>query len=273
MNKAPHTPEGIEALPDGRSLSYCHYGHPEGVPIFQFHGTPGSRIFGLDSEQISDAGLRVVTPERPGYGRSSPNPNALVVADWVRDIQVLADRLQIDRFHVLGVSGGGPFALACAGLLPHRVVTATVVASPAPIDFASFWTGLSLLNRTLFLVSRNAPALLPALCAGLALIKKDRGEARTHEGEAFRQGGIGLEADLRALARNWGFPLGSIRVPVFLWHGERDCMASPTAAKRLAEAIPFCEPYFVPEAGHFIGRDPAIAQRMLNRILSVPLVN
>jgi pimeloyl-ACP methyl ester carboxylesterase len=184
----------------------------------------------------------------------------------------LADRLKLDRFHVLGVSGGGPFALACAALLPHRVITATAtaVASPAPIDFASFWTGISLLNRMSFLISRNVPFLLPALCTILALLKKDRNAVLTHEGEAFRQGGIGLESDLKILSNNWNFSLESIRVPVFLWHGERDSLASATAATELARTIPTCEPHFVPEAGHFIARDPIIAQEILDRLLGVP---
>lgn len=185
MSRALNTLDASEKLPDGRYISFCDYGHPAGIPIFQFHGTLGSRICGLDNEEVASAGLRILTPERPGYGRTTPNPNAAAVADWVCDIQVLADRLKLDRFHVLGVSGGGPFALACAALLPHRVITATAVASPAPIDFASFWTGISLLNRMSFLISRNVPFLLPALCTTLALLKKDRNAVLTHEGEAF----------------------------------------------------------------------------------------
>ncbi len=271
MPTAPHPPDSIEALPDGRYLAYGDFGHPEGIPIFQFHGTPGSRIWGLDNEEVANAGLRVLTPERPGYGKSSPNPHAIAVADWVQDVQVLADRLKLERFHVLGVSGGGPFALACAGLIPQRVLTATVVASPAPINFASFGEGTSFLNRMVFYVSQRMPFLLPPLCNALAALNKERGEVRTHEGEAFRQGGVGLEADLRVLSRNWGFLLESIHVPVLLWHGERDRLASPTAARELAKSIPSCESHFVPEAGHFIGSDPAIAQKILNRLLEVQM--
>ncbi len=88
MNKAFHTTEAIEKLPDGRCMSYCDDGHPDGIPIFQFHGTPGSRILGLDSEELSAAGLRILSPERPGYGKSSPNPEAVAVADWAQDIQI-----------------------------------------------------------------------------------------------------------------------------------------------------------------------------------------
>ena len=271
MNKALHTTGAIEILPDGRCISYCDYGLPDGIPIFQFHGTPGSRIFGLDSEEVSAAGLRILTPERPGYGKSSPNPDAVAVADWVRDIQMLADRLNLDRFHVLGISGGGPFALACAALLPQRVITATVVASPTPITTTGFWTGLSVVNRMVFFISRNATVLLPLLCAAMAALMKDRGEVYTHQGEAFRQGGIGLKTDLQLITKNWNFLLESIKVPVYGWHGERDNLASSTAGKELAKSIPSCEPHFVPESGHYIHRDPINAQKILDRLLEAPV--
>lgn len=271
MNKVPQTTEAIEILPDGRCISYCDYGHPNGIPIFQFHGTPGSRIFGLDNEEVSAAGLRILTPERPGYGKSSPNPDAEAVADWVDDIQMLADRLNLDRFHVIGVSGGGPFALACAALLPQRVITATVVASPAPMTTTGFWNGLSVVNRTVFFISRYATVLLPLLCTAMAALMKDRGKASSHQGEAFRQGGIGLKTDLKLITKNWNFMLESIRVPVYWWHGERDNLASATAGKELAKSIPTCEPHFVPESGHFIHRDPAIAQKIVNRLLEAPV--
>lgn len=271
MNKALHTTEAIEKLPDGRCISYCDYGHPDGIPIFQFHGTPGSRIFGLDSEEVSAAGLRILTPERPGYGKSSPNPDAVAVADWAQDIQILADQLNLDRFHVLGVSGGGPFALSCAALLPQRVITATVVASPAPMITTGFWTGLSVVNRMVFFISRYATVLLPLLSTAMAALMKDRGDASTHQGEAFRQGGIGLRTDLQLITKNWNFLPESIRVPVYWWQGERDNLASPAAGKELAKIIPTCEPHFEAACGHFIHRDPVIAQKILDRLLAAPV--
>jgi pimeloyl-ACP methyl ester carboxylesterase len=267
MRKTTETPDALITLPDGRAISYCDYGGPGGIPIFQFHGTPGSRIFGLDNEEVAKAGLRILAPERPGYGKSSPNPKATAVSDWVSDVDVLADHLKLDRFHVIGVSGGGPFALACAALLPQRVMTATVISSPSPMDFAGFWDNLSFFNRSLFYVSRSQPALLPAVCTALAMLMKDRQGRPTHQGEAFRQGRIGIETDLKLLSREWNIPLESIAVPVFLWHGERDTLASPTAARELAKTIPACESHFVPGAGHFLSRDPLIAQRVLDRIL------
>ena len=91
-------------LPDGRSLHWCEYGAADGLPSFQFHGTPGSRVFGLDSGEVASAGLRVVTPERPGYGRSSVHPGARL-ADLGSDMAAVADALCISRLHVLGCQG------------------------------------------------------------------------------------------------------------------------------------------------------------------------
>jgi len=182
----------------------------------------------------------------------------------------VVDALGISRFHVLGVSGGGPVALACAAGLPQRVLSATVVAGPAPSDGPGFWAGLSLANRALFAVARYLPALLPGVCAALALLMWDRpGQPPTHQGEAFRQGGAGLAADLRMLTRAWDVPLEAIRAPVFWWHGERDRLASPAGVRALVARLPTCEVHWVPGAGHFIGRDPALAERMLGRIREV----
>lgn len=134
-----------------------------------------------------------------------------------------------------------------------------------------FWTGLSVVNRVTFFISRYATVLLPLLCTAMAALMKDRGEASTHEGEAFRQGGIGLKTDLQLITKNWNFLPESIRVPVYWWHGERDNLASPAAGKELVKIIPSCEPHFVPECGHFILRDPVIAQKILDRLLVAPV--
>jgi pimeloyl-ACP methyl ester carboxylesterase len=90
-------------------------------------------------------------------------------------------------------------------------------------------------------------------------------------GAAFRQGGIGLKTDLQLITKNWNFLPESIEVPVYWWHGERDNLASPAAAKELAKKIPSCEPHFVPACGHFIHRDPVIAQKILDRLLAAPV--
>lgn len=261
--------EQIVQLPDGRNLSYSEYGSPSGIPIFQFHGTPGSRIFGLDGNEVTRAGLRIICPERPGYGKSSPHANYCFF-DWVNDVKTLADQIKLDRFHILGVSGGGVFALACAALMPENVISTTIISCPAPISFPSFWVGISRINKALFIVSSRYPKWLSLMCSTISVLKKNRTQTKTHEGEAFFQGGIGLETDLLILSNNWSIPLEKISIPVYLWHGECDVLASAVAAKDLAKIIPNCESYFIANEGHFIGRNPLVSKRMLERILRSP---
>lgn len=95
-------------LSDGRRLAYAEYGAANGIPVFLFHGLPGSRLsWGLLPNNPFPKGLRLIAPDRPGYGGSDPKPGRSLL-DWVDDVVELADALAIDRFAVLGVSGGGP---------------------------------------------------------------------------------------------------------------------------------------------------------------------
>src|SRR5512140_2489608 len=97
-------PAKILLLPDGRNLSYAEYGDPQGRPLIGFHGMPGSRYFmSILDAPARQAGLRLVAPERPGYGGSSPWRGGLL--DYTRDVLALADALKFERFAVLGVSG------------------------------------------------------------------------------------------------------------------------------------------------------------------------
>ena len=117
-------------LPDGRRLAWSEFGAPRGPVLMHCHGTPSSRMEGLVLHQAALGGVRVIVPDRPGFGRSDPQPGRSL-SDWPRDIAELADHLGIQRFAVSGISGGGPHALACAALLGDRVrVVVPVNASP-----------------------------------------------------------------------------------------------------------------------------------------------
>jgi pimeloyl-ACP methyl ester carboxylesterase len=185
----------------------------------------------------------------------------------VNDVKTLALQLQLDRFHILGVSGGGVFALACAALMPENLISVTIVSCPAPINFPSFWVGISRTNKAAFIVSSRYPKWLSLMCSILSVVKKNRTKTKTHDGEAFLQGGIGLKTDLLILSKNWNIPLEKISIPVYMWHGECDVLASAVAAKELAKIIPSCESYFIANEGHFIGRNPTASERVLERIL------
>ncbi|MBU2601745.1 MAG: alpha/beta hydrolase [Actinobacteria bacterium] len=93
-------------LSDGRTLGFADYGRPDAVPVMLFHGTPGSRVYGLDDDHLLDKfGVRVVCPERPGYGLSDPDPGR-TIRDWAADVKELADHLGLGRLHLAGESGG-----------------------------------------------------------------------------------------------------------------------------------------------------------------------
>jgi pimeloyl-ACP methyl ester carboxylesterase len=103
-------------LRDGRRLAYTELGDPAGIPIFHQHGMPGSRLeHEAEPEFYRSMGVRVITPDRPGYGLSDPHPRHPLIG-WPSDIVELADSLRIERFGITGLSGGGIYALACAAV-------------------------------------------------------------------------------------------------------------------------------------------------------------
>ncbi|KLO09468.1 alpha/beta hydrolase fold family protein [Schizopora paradoxa] len=119
-------------LPDGRTLGFAEYGIQDGYPLFYFHGFPSSR---LEPAPIDDIfrkhNLRAITPDRPGFGISSPQPGRRIT-DWPADVRALAENLRLPHYAVLGGSGGGPYALACAHLLPREQLSAVGVLAGAP---------------------------------------------------------------------------------------------------------------------------------------------
>lgn len=125
--------EQVIRLADGRKLGYAEYGDPAGKPLMYFHGLPGSRLEAkLTEPTASRVKARVIGVDRPGYGLSDFKPQR-ALADWPNDVSELANALGLDRFAVLGVSGGGPYALACARKIPARLSAVGVVGGLGPV--------------------------------------------------------------------------------------------------------------------------------------------
>ena len=254
---------------DGRALGYADCGDPDGTPLVVFHGFPNSRVFGaLFDEAGRERGVRILAPERPGLGVSDPLPNR-TVADWTDDVSDLANALGLDSFSVLGVSGGGPYAAACAARLP-RVERAGIVCGLAPLE------SVSLRDRLPFFIATHArPLATLALWADGRAARKNpekylesRAEATADADEALWRGEIGrvllesgreatshhgygaLAAELAASGRDWGFDLDSIDTPVFLWYGKRDHIVPLSMGVHYAERIPTAEAHFYPNQGH-----------------------
>lgn len=268
----------ILTLNDGRQLAYTEHGDLDGAPVFFFHGNPGSRYMRHPDENIATAlGLRIITPDRPGFGLSDFQPLRQLV-DYASDIRELADHLQVDQFRTFGVSAGGPYVAACAYALPNRLSVATIVSGAAPMNRPKALRGVNSAYQAVFRMSSQLPyvALRPLVEAHvqLALLqphklwfqrmhiasKADRyvleelginDEIDNYYHEAARNGARGIAWEAKLLATGWGFQLADIRVPVNLWYWEDDHIVPLQMGEYLSANIPASNAHFLPGGGHY----------------------
>jgi pimeloyl-ACP methyl ester carboxylesterase len=262
---------------DGRTIGTAALGPPDGFPVLWHHGNPGSRVPPVSESVLEAAGVRMITYDRPGGGRSSARPGR-VVADVKDDAAAIADAWGVERFGTMGISGGGAFALATAALLPDRVVAAAVLSGSAPIDAEGldFTAGMSDTNVR---AAEDEPADRAATLAEMEPIRQAilanplaalRGFAEEFpqsdrdaldipeiaqpiaEGmaECVRRSAEGWLDDSIAWGRPWGFDVRAISCPVSIWHG-RDDTAQPIGhARWLASRIPGAELHELDD-GHY----------------------
>ena len=238
----------ILQLPDGRDLAYIDSGDPDGFPLFYFHGSPGSRFEGLLFEDLNrELGIRMISTDRPGFGLSDFQEKRTYL-NWVEDISVLADYLDIDKFAVLGWSSGGPYAAAISFALPKRVTAAAIVAGEGP--YADMPKDIAEYDNFKFFTwsGRHAPWMLGAMFKVMRMILFARPEALSDLMgnnvppndvrfftvdfrneyiaillEAFRTGTKGVVQDMVIERREWPFRLNEIKdVPVSVFIGEDD---------------------------------------------------
>lgn len=262
-------------LPDGRWLAYAEFGDPDGLPVFVFHGVPGSRLLMSDDRPIAAAGIRMIAVDRPGIGRSGPQPRRRML-DWPADVAALADALGLRRFAVAGGSGGGPYALACAAALPERVTHVVLAASMAPFDRPGALDGFSPFRKFAWWMLLHAPFqrhvtswmqsrlfrnepdwMLRRMSRRMAEADREAiADAEVHDvlviqmREAFRQGWRGTAQDFDVLTRPWGFALADVTTPVDLWQGLDDANVPPAMGRYLAARLPNCRARFA-AGGHF----------------------
>ena len=264
---------------DGRNVRYETAGARDGYPVFLLHGTPGSRIGPKPRAAVLyRLGIRLISHDRPGYGGSDRWPGR-TVADCAADVERIADDLGLGTFAVVGRSGGGPHAMACAALLPDRVDRAAVLVSmaPAEADDIDWYAGMNDANVREFTAARlDEPKLVESLRmqadrtrrSPLSLLDALRGQisgpdrrvVRDPEierllletyAEAMRPGPYGWIDDTLALRRDWGFRLSDIRQRVRLWHGAEDNVVPASHTRWLAERIPRAEFEVQTETAHF----------------------
>ena len=270
------------STPDGRRLGVAEWGDPAGLPVFFLHGTPGSRLRRPPNEDdVRAAGLRVLMYDRPGYGDSDRQPGRRVV-DCVPDIVAIADALGLEKFHVVGGSGGGPHALAAAARLADRVLGVECWVSPGPIDEIDFdfragmdpenvqeygWALESeeVLHENLVgeaeqllgQFSNESETVLGEIdfsAADLDLIARD--DVQTSMGEmvveAFRTGVWGWVDDDLAMIEPWGFDLDEIGVPVTIRYGTEDVLVPAVHGEWLARHVPGARVVVDDSGGHMV---------------------
>jgi pimeloyl-ACP methyl ester carboxylesterase len=261
-------------LPDGRILAYQEFGDPQGLPLLFCHGMPGSRLDLLMIDPSLFAGLRIIAVDRPGIGGSTYLPGRTFL-DWPADITALADALALERFRVLGISGGAPYALVTAARLPDRVELAALVSPIAPLDAPGVSRGMGP-GKLFFLMARWLPFLaslqLNLMRSGLdkdpaGFLKQAGGtmpepdqralaDERVAAGflqsmeAALHTGVQGVRHDASLYAHPWSFRLEAIQAPVFLWHGEADRNAPVAMSRYLAERLPHSTARYYPGEGH-----------------------
>lgn len=242
----------------GTRLSYATYGDQDGAPLVFFHGTPGSRLLGrLLDDAAGEAGVRVIAPDRPGYGRSEL-PAEFDLSAAGRIVAVLADAVDAERVAVAGFSGGGPYALAAAATNPDRVRSVDLVSGAVP---PRFLTDRPAVTRVLGRLARRTPTLLSvgfrvqaalvgvfphgtvaaqytAESSPVAVPERVERLVAADFREAFAEGAAGAVTDFRLFSTPWSVEVESASRPVRLWHGTADANAPVEGARELAATLP-----------------------------------
>lgn len=278
-------------LPDGRTLAWAEAGAPSGFPLFLFHGFPGSR---LEVRGVEDLGrrhnVRFIAPDRPGYGRSTFQP-ARRITDWPSDVRHLACHLEVKRYGVLGGSGGGPYALACADAIPSdELASVGLLCSAAPWEAgtqglpwsarlgsyaAAYFPSVSVaiidfclnLARRLAASKYGQNALDGIAVKAAATAGKEIPEAEKTPGavtarrerllavflEPFAQGSRGFVHEAFLLSQPYGFRLEDISYDrkIHVWHGTADANSPIRMVRWMSERLPKCELHEFEGETHF----------------------
>lgn len=264
-------------LSSGKRLCYAEFGDPNGVPMFYFHGWPSSRLQGELVDAVAKRlGVRVIAPDRPGIGLSEYQPGRRLL-DWPAVLAELATHLGWETFHALGVSGGGPYVLACAHAMPERLLSAGVVSGAPPLrDVGTkelMWT-----YRLALWGQRHVPALLaPGLTiaghtmrlqANSLLMRQymrslcERDRMALEDPNLFRilmtsgrtgvtSGARNVSADGNIYSSDWGIDFSKVRFPIRYWHGGQDNNIPAKLVGRFVQKMPEARLEVLEHDGHY----------------------
>jgi pimeloyl-ACP methyl ester carboxylesterase len=282
-------------LPDGRTIRILEGGDPGGRPVFVLHTSPGSKLlYSKHSADASRRGIRLIGHDRAGYGGSTARPGRAAV-DEAADVRAIADSLGIDRFALWGHSKGGSCALACAAVLPDRLVAVASLGAIAPYtaEGLDWFAGVSPANVADFHLLTNDPAAWRKKMAKSVQEMLDIPEDGMYEAlfgpspdadraaltpellayahaqmqDGLSQGPDGFIDDNLSDMSPWGFEFDSIKVPVQLWHGTDDWIVPLSHAKWLAAHVPGADIRLEPGESHislFANRIPEVHEWLLS---------
>lgn len=285
--------EGTIAVRDGRRMGFATFGTPHGRPVFWLHGTPGARRqIPVEARALADQhDLRIIGLDRPGIGSSTPHVYRDIL-DWTGDLEIIADTLGLDTFHVIGLSGGGPYTLAASAAMPDRVLGLEVIGGVAPtvgpdaiggglVQVAIPVAPLVAAGRVPISIGLTAAirVVKPFAGAGLELYRvvQPEGDRRLLGRPEFkamflddllngsrRQISAPL-SDLLLFTRDWGFRLEDVKAPVRWWHGDADHIIPFAHGEHCVSRLPHAELFTMPGESHLGGL--GMAEEILHGLL------
>ncbi len=273
--------EGTMHVGAGRRLGFAEFGAPDGRPVVWLHGTPGGRRqIPVEARALAiELGLRLIGVDRPGIGASDPHVHDSVLG-FTDDLGVLADGLGLSDMAVIGLSGGGPYALAMGAAHPDRVVGVAVLGGVAPhVGPDAVAGGLVAVGaRMAPLVSLTRVPMGIGLTGAVRLVRPvashaldlyarlspagDRALLNRPEFKAMflddllngsRKQLSAPLADVMLFSRHWGFDLADVTVPVRWWHGDEDHIISIDHGRHVVDRLPDAELTVLPGESHLGG--------------------
>jgi pimeloyl-ACP methyl ester carboxylesterase len=231
----------------------------------------------LAHDAARDLRARIISPDRPGIRDSQFQPDRRLI-DWPPLLNEIADRLAIDRFRILAISGGAPYAYASGWMMPQRLEKIAVVSGAPPLDTLEEYDGLLPIHRQMLRLRTRTPGFLKALFhvarpfvvmrmpirfrplllkflqpCDANVLRESRAFDICFESarQAWRSSAKGVMTDAEIYATPWGFALEEVQVPVALWHGTKDRTFAHRRAKDVASRLPNCEFHLIEGAGHY----------------------
>lgn len=265
-------------LRDGRTLAFQVYGDPAGRPLINCHGGVVCRLdVATADEAARSAGLRIISPDRPGVGRSDRSKDRHLL-DWVDDVRQLADTLGLEELDTIGWSMGGQYAVALAYGLGTRVRRVTVVAGCPPLDDPELFDQLSRFDKRMAARGRHHRLAARATFAAMRTMARHLPKQFTsasardlgpHDAEVMRRGATrypqmvaeglrqpeGAVDEYRAFVEPWGFDPVEVAQPVRIWWGDQDQLVPRSFIDVLGRSLGSSEVSVVRDAGHFVAFD------------------